>query len=201
MNLLTITRDLESPPGGWKYTVPETGMTIQAPYGKMLRKRVINHLLANSLPVPDEEVLTDAICRESGHGGPYCGVAQPPPPEGVRLMTWSQAKRFISTIMEVARDRQFVSPEEAERRAAICAQCPALTSVSGCRGCSSVFRQAAQFIRGREVRFPKGKEFCGACGCYGPLKVLIPNGTLNRAEEGADKPQYEEGCWRLDERI
>jgi len=195
MNLLTVTRDMESPPGGWKYTVPETGLLITGPYAHILKRRVLNHMRANSLPIPDDAVLVDAICRESNHGAPFCGGALPEAPVGIPGMTWGQAKRFIATILEVAKDRKFVSKEEAERRAAICAGCVYSQNISGCKGCASAFRQAAKFIRGREIPLPKHQEFCAKCGCYLPLKSLIPNEVLNRAEQGS--VEYPDHCWRL----
>lgn len=195
---LTITRDVEAAPGGWRYTVPETGLTLKAPYAKGLRKKVFDHMTANGLPIPAdfEEWINDLICRESGHGAPYCGELKvserqtPLPP-----LSWALAVRFVSTILHAIKDRQFVTREEAERRVAVCMSCPLATSIGGCKGCSTVFRQAEKVMKPLTIETEKGKSHCGACGCYITYKVWIDNPTLDKAE-GRNRPAYWEGCWR-----
>ena len=196
---LTVTRDMDAAPGGWTYTVPETGVTLKAPYAHTLRKRVFDHMTANSIPLPPDfmEWINDAICRESGHGSPYCGELkpsqrqQPLPP-----LSWALAVRFVSTILHAIKDRKFVSREEAERRIAVCMDCPLATSIGGCKGCSTIFRQSERVMKNYLIDTPREKEFCGACGCKLSYKVWIDNATLDKAE-GGNKPDYAEGCWRL----
>lgn len=194
-----VTRDIEQPPGGWKYTVPETGVQIKAPYAASLLSRVKQHMAANSIPIPGDfkEVFEDAACRESELYGPFCGGAEPPVIGGMPVrITIGTAQRFIQTMMQVAKDRAFVSREEAERRAAICMQCPLVGHASGCSACNAAFKSVSKLLTGFPLQMEPYKEFCGACGCYLPLKAWIPNETLDRAE--TEKPPYHERCWRLE---
>ena len=194
--LLTVTRDVEAPPGGWRYTVPETGVELRSNYAKTLRVRVRAHLEANGLPVPDDDTLNDAICRYNGFGAPFCGCSTPKPKAELRKhLTLATASRFVMTMMEVAKSRRFVSREEAERRMAVCMGCPLAVAIGGCEGCSAVFRTINRLLRRSPVAADKGREFCGACGCLLKLKTLIPNDVLDRAE--TERPPYAEGCWRL----
>lgn len=198
---LTVIRDMESPPGGWRYTVPETGVTITAGYVRRLRQKVEAHLDANSLPIPDEEDLVDAICRESGHGEPWCGAAKPKDFMTIsQFVTKGNVSRALKTVMHVLRDRAFVSPEIAASRMAVCTSgnngepCPHLTSIGlGCRsGCSEEIREMERIIGKKEDNM---EPACGACGCLLRAKVRIANATLDKAEK-KHPVQYWEKCWR-----
>ena len=189
---------MESPPGGWEYTVPETGLTIKAPLAKILKGRVKAHLEANGFPVPEpwDVWFEDALCRQSQKGPPWCGKDTPVVSEQVKLLTSGKVERFVKTVIQALKDKKFVSHEEAQRRADICAACPMATSVGMCFGCSSIMSAATRALRGREVVLPKDKTVCSACGCWISAKALLDNETLNKAE-GSNRPPYAEGCWRL----
>lgn len=194
---LTVSRDIESPPGGWKLTVEQTGVTITAPFFRILHQRVAAHMRANSIPISDDfdEWCADAACRETGCGRPFCNGALEKEISGkLPYLTLAMAKRFIETMSIVIRERRFVPREEAERRAEICRGCELATSIGGCKGCSSVFRRMERALKHDPIPMPPNKEFCGACGCVIRLKVLIPNDILDRAE--AERPKYATQCWR-----
>ena len=197
---LTVTKDNEQPPGGWKLTVRETGVTLTAPFVSLLKRKVAGHMEANNLALPEnfDAWVEDTTCRESGHGAPFCGGAKV---RGKRragtpkLLTVGAASRFIKTMLGVAKERKFVSREEAERRAAVCAKCPLATNVSGCTLCDAAFRKMGRLMEKNPIQAPAGKEFCGACKCMIPVKVWVPNATLDAAE--ADDVQlYHPDCWR-----
>ena len=183
-------------------TVEETGLTITGPYAKQVRTKVLKHMVANSIPIPPdfEEWADDVMCRESGHGRPWCGAPPPPPVKGkAKFLTLGKAKRFLMTVLHVIRERKFVSEEEALRRAAICSECPLSGEIGGCRkGCSAIFKTVARALPDNPVSPPREKEFCLACGCWIEAKVWLPNDTLDAAE-GGDRPDYAPGCWRRPE--
>jgi hypothetical protein len=195
--MLTVKRDIESPPGGWKLTVEQTGVTITAPFFTILKNRVTAHMKANSIeiPVDFDEWCADAACRESGLGRPFCGGAVVQPDASMPALTFALAARFLNTMIGVIRDRKFVSREEAERRAAICLACPLhRDSIGGCASCSALLRKVERSMKAYPLDARLG--WCGACGCRLSVKCFLENSTLNRAE--TEKPPYHESCWRND---
>ena len=193
---LTVSRDIESPPGGWKLTVEQTGVTIAAPFFRILHQRVAAHMRANSLPMPEDfdEWCADAACRETGCGRPFCGGAPEKEVSGMPSLNYALVARFLKTMIGVIRDRKFVSNELAESRRAICMNCPLRReTIGGCMfGCKALLRKAARALANDHADPKLG--FCGACGCWLKLKTLVPNPTLDRAE--AERPPYHESCWR-----
>lgn len=207
---IAVVRDIESPSGGWKFVVPETGVTVKAPFYKNLRNRAKAHLEANGLAVPDEASMQDKACADSGLAYPFCGKEAPRPIAGMPLLTLGMASRFVKTVLAAVQDRKFVSQEEAQRRATICGgsedynaetgvgnpPCDRAVEIGGCRPCSSVFKTIDKLLVKSPVTLPAGKEFCANCGCYLTAKIWLENSTLNRAEEGTNRPEYPSHCWR-----
>lgn len=190
---LAIIQDFESPPGGWTYVVPETGMELKAPYAKSLKSRIAAHLNANGLPMPDNDVLEDALCRKSGHGEPWCGgvtraLAVNP------ALTTATVTRFLRTVLQAVKDRKFVDSVERERRLAICRECPMHTTMGvGCLGCNQVLKAISKVIPIEEG----GLNTCAACGCATSVKSWLDLGTLRKAD-GDSPPGYAPGCWMLE---
>lgn len=192
--MMTI-RDMTQPPGGWRYTVPETGLLVTAATASTLRVRILSHLAANGIDPPPD--LNTAICRQMGLGEPYCSkarVAENAPPKYPKL-TVDTANRFLKTMLAVIRDRRFVPREEAERRMAVCMSCPLATSLGLCVGCNGLASTVVRLLNGKAPRAEAGREWCAACGCRLDAKVMIPNATLDKGEP--EKPDYWPGCWRL----
>jgi hypothetical protein len=197
--LLTVVRDVNSPPGGWKYTVPETGVTITGQFYNVLKPRVIAHLRANGLPV-DEDVIEHGACVETRPPGSWCAKRQPKPVEGkLPHLTLAHLDRFIKSIWGTLVSRDFVSREEAERRAEVCRTCPLISGgLGGCSGCYTLLRATEKLVQKNPIKMDEDKDVCGACGCHIPLLVWCKNSTLDKAA-GERMPKYQEGvCWRLD---
>ena len=197
-DLLSVQRDVDSPPGGWKYTVPQTGVLITGQFFSVLKKRVVAHLKANGHVVDDEvlALIEHGACIETRPPG-WCKKRPPKPVAGMPFLTLLSAERFVRTVWQALKDRQFVPREEAERRLAICATCPLATSITGCSGCATLLKKVVELVDERStLKDTPGKEFCGACGCYCRGKSLLSNSTLDKAE-GSKRPPYWERCWRL----
>lgn len=189
-----ITRDIEEPSGGWTYKVPHTGVTITAHSAYTMRMRVRAHLRANDIPIQDDfdEWLDDDYCRQSGVGSPFCGRPVPKPPAGKVVPSLAMLNRFVETMIRVIKARRFVPREEAERRAAICVNCPANTKLGWCRKCQNLLGWAMRVMKGFQTEAKP--DVCARCGCLLRVKVWIPNALLDKAEKA--KVEYEPGCWR-----
>lgn len=200
-DLLAVVRDIESPPGGWKYTVPQTGVTITDGWFRGLWKKVQSHYAANGIEVGDDfrEIVEHGACCETRPPGSWCSKRKPKPVAGKHpALTLIRVNRFLATMWQVIRRREFVSQEEAERRAAICLACPLATGeIGGCKSCASLLKKVDELVSSCGSLFPEDKRVCGACGCYLPVKCLISNKTLDKAE-GSERPAYAPGCWRLE---
>lgn len=201
-DLLHVQRDIDGLPGGWKYTVPETGITLTAPFSKLLMDRVVRHLKANGHEVDDTKLLLieHGICEETKPPGSRCAKRPPKQIEGsLPNLTLGHLERFLKSIWHALIRRDFVSREEVERRVAICKSCPLLTGgIGGCSGCYSLLRKSKNLIQKNPVQMDEGADVCGACGCYVPILTLLSNATLDRAA-GEKMPRYKEGhCWRLE---
>ena len=141
--------------------------------------------------------INGAICEQMNIGEPHCLGIDPPRenvPSKYPRLTLNMANQFLHTMLRVARDRQFVDPDEAERRMELCRGCPIATSLGVCPGCNGLMTTVLGLIKGSAPTPAVGKAWCGACGCYTPFKVLIPNEIMDKAE--AVRPDYWEGCWR-----
>jgi hypothetical protein len=199
---LIVLRDLERPPEAWRYTVPETGVTITADFYHLLYPLVVAHCRANSVPMGDDfdQIVEDGACRETT--GAKCGKPKPKPVAGMPLALLDTAERFIKSVWHALRDRQFVTREEAERRMAICLQCPLRTTrPGGCESCFSILKKAVKLMEDKNpIKIEPDedgtvRDTCGACQCLVLVKSLLPNSTLDKAE-GDRRPPYWEKCWR-----
>jgi len=195
---LEIHNDTNTPPDGWRFTVPETGFQLRAWTAKILAGKVMQHMEANDLPVPVPwwPHFQDAVCRQMRLGEPFCGPVLPKQVTEFAHINLSMAARFIRTIIQVVKDRKFVPLQEANRRLAICAACPMAITIGGCRVCYEAFRKIENMTKNMPLPPLPAKEFCGACGCVIRYKALIDNDTLDKAEKG-NRPLYSKECWRI----
>lgn len=203
MSKLHLYRTFDTPEGGWRYTVPETGETIEALGFQTLKSKVAAHMEANDieLPYPFLEWFEDAICRQQPALARLCGpVVDTPPQDGGRL-TREAISRFLRTIAKWWTQGKFrlVSQEQAEARAAVCAACPMNQDVSfGCFSCKALLALVGQVIGTRKTAVDKSLNWCSACGCRISLKCWVPKRVLDAAEAG-NSTTYHPSCWRNSE--
>src|ERR1700747_2214417 len=132
-----MIRDFKlSPPGQWRYTQPETNHTMIGITFHALIRKVAQHRQNNNIPF-DEDLAIEVenwICEhmEPQDRNEYCA-------EGKRVPTsigWQEVSRFLKTMGAFfVQGGQCVDQAEADRRAAICADCPFQVSVHGCGIC------------------------------------------------------------------
>lgn len=201
--LLAVLRDIEKPPGGWTYTVPETGVVITGDFfSSDLWPKIVKHHEANGLPAPEREIVEDRACRESPGG--RCGTRQPKPVAGMPVALLSTAERFLKCVWASLVARDFVPREEAERRLGICLECPLRsTTPGGCTGCYTLLKKANSLMesKGALVIPPDEngtvRDSCSACWCLVSVKPWMSQKTLNKCESES-RPPYHPNCWRLE---
>jgi hypothetical protein len=197
---LKVVNLVDVPRGGWRYAVLDTNTVIQAGSIHELKRRVRQHMIANKLEIPrdlDAEVEDGAClnlesgrdhwCRERGSEALTSMSRERP--------KWraSEILRFLRTIWDwgTMKGFHFVPMEEAERRAAICANCPMNTQVSGCLGCTGVAALIRRIQGTHKTSRDRELHACNVCGCELKVKVLVPDDVIdNRGLE------YPEWCWQ-----
>ena len=195
---LKVVNMVDVPRGGWRYLVTATNTVIQAGSILELKARVKQHMVANRVEFPkglDIEI-EDCACRNlENHAYHWCRERNPETEPVVRERPrWRAVEiaRFLKTIWDwgTTSGFAFVSQEEAERRAAICARCPMNTQVSGCLGCTGVARLINRIRRDRTTSFDNDLDACNVCGCELKVKVLVPLDVIDNS--GLDYPDW---CW------
>lgn len=210
-----------APPGGYRYAdgreavrgnqfgcyVPETDTWIFFGSFSGLAEKLREHLIVNQLPVPADidTTLAVMICQHTDPTWKGCREAAAPK---VNFVTWGQAKRWLKTMLNYARDRALVEQEEAERRAAICLQCRLRVPQAECKtgGCGgSVAGFLTQLAINRSTPHDDALGACGVCGCILKAMAHFPNETLDKASAGLSYPEDtrsapDDGpaipCWR-----
>lgn len=113
------------------------------------------------------------------------------------LKAWVRAVRETVATVAVGED-PFVDRVEAERRAAICVECPANKHGGTCLSCTGFSAASRIFLRGRKTIYDAKLDTCRSCGCLLKTKVYIKTELLDRIDErnGVAVDDYEDRCWR-----
>ena len=198
--MITVTDT--TPPGGWRYTQPETGYEMQAMVLPALRAQVQMHRKSNREMKLDldegwwERVQAEMCLDNPGWITSYCDPNAGPQlpsrgPVGIYdLLTFFRAMR--KWVFDHGFSR--VSKEEQDRRRAICKACPHNIDVKGCTGCQGVVRWLGEFMDREEVEAedPDLKN-CGVCGCVLKLKTILPAEVIRETTNPRDT--YPDHCW------
>lgn len=94
----------------------------------------------------------------------------------------------------------YVSQEEAERRAAICAACPwNLEYAKPCGGnCGGLKEMVAAIVGGQATPYDEQLKACAVCGCSSRAHIWIPDEFLAKGITDDMREQFAviEGCWK-----
>jgi len=184
---------VETPPGGaWSVLIEETGHTVRQAHISMFLSDGMRHASDNNLPWAGSgarDYLLDLWCQQH----PFARCADKDKPE--RTFGIEDLKRFASSmgawVSKVAKgESAWVEQGEAERRAAICVQCPNNQDVA-CGWCSgSPLPVIANHLAGRHTSVDDKLKSCSVCLCHLKAKVHMPLDTLDAS--GLDLPSF---CW------
>jgi hypothetical protein len=170
---------------------------------------------ANGLEVPANlrRLVEDQVCKamEAQGSGDQCGncewlheddMKNPP-----HLRQWAKgpgdllafAKAASVVVGEMAKGNPVcVSQTEAERRAAICSQCPYNIRLGNCWGCGELGRIFRSIQGGLATNQDAKLESCERCGCNLRTKVWINEESLDQIEQaqGVQVSEFPGWCWR-----
>lgn len=195
-----------TPPGGWKYTVPETGKTI-GPYTgfAQLKTELQQHYQASGYPMPDNilDKVEGQICSFNPE---YCeegsdvlrGIAA----RGKLAHTFHTAYQCLTTL-SANRDANGEKPtmELASARAETCATCPKNTEVSGCSACnfSALDRLVQKLVGASKTPLDSKLKFCSVCHCNLKAKIWTRLAAIEKGMSDDQMKELPETCWIVTE--
>lgn len=195
--MLRFADTITTPPGGFQYEDKATGFKVKTRSWRDCKAAVWKYRVANGGDVsPNWEFrLEEEMCLQNNlQGTDWCHDDEryfPPPGEGIGI---GDVFRFLKSMAKLlAGGMNLVDQSEADRRAAICAECPLNQRVESCYGCSGV-ASIVNSIRGNRVTVLDDKlESCAACKCNNRVKVWVPLEAISN--DGLNFPQ---NCWQRD---
>jgi hypothetical protein len=184
-----------SPPGGWKYEHPQTGIVYQALNYSVL----IGELRRKLIPCPpDLEAIVQAqICERIHSLRPdLCRVRGMVNTVQQHNYNFDDVVSFLKSMKSMIAEGT-VSQEEANRRASICVNCPLNSNVTGCLPCSGLASVAQSLIGNKKTPADHLLKMCGVCGCVNKVKVWVKKETLDKLTTVKDnQDKYPVGCWQ-----
>lgn len=192
------------PPGHiFPYVDEQTGLRITAGNYDALVTKVWKHRESNQLSPLTDETIDDNCCRQliaAGHGQ-FCEDSEfdfVPVAHNLQL-TLSQVLRGTLAIAEKVIFRKAnVDQGEAERRAAICANCTYNVNPEDCTACNMSAIQNVVNASVGNARTSKHDQLksCYWCSCLLRAKVWFPLDIVHRyttSEVNASLPPF---CWQ-----
>lgn len=187
------------PPGGWRYTqTMAEGKTIQvtAHSWNQLISRIEMLRAGNGLdlsPGWDHRIEAE-ICEQLSLGPQRC-TYEAPPVYAPKRLTLHDVIIFLAVVKSwLKTGREWVTQEEADRRAAICAACPNNVVIEGCTSCSRLVEKITEVIGNRTTKYDQMLNGCQVCGCSTKVMPHLPIPVLARGvNESHDYPSH---CWK-----
>lgn len=201
--MLTPINTSAVPPKGWSLDIDKLGYGPLGPeirsdnFSDFMRQIIVRLESNGGLPHGWREEVLDLMCRQRPDI-PCEDTGLPPS----RVATSDDAKRFIKTLWIAKREGAVaVSPEEQDRRGAICLQCPKRGYVSCFGGCGALVEMLSDLTLGSKARhLPElHKQHCTICGCELSSLTAYPLDVLQKVDAAMDfqSEPYPDFCWKV----
>lgn len=206
--MMRITNFRETPPGGYKYLVPELSRWVPDPavHGSSsfftfedLEAAVRAIYKANSIPPPADLTaqMMDQICHSiPGH---FCED------EYGRRRRGSSWQFNVQAVVQgtltlgrwLGQGLPTVDQAEIIRRSSICASCPFNQQPEGCTSCNaaSLLNALGPFVTGSPLPSDGALKSCRICSCALRLKVRLPLDTLLKHIPAEQLSELPSNCW------
>lgn len=194
----------ECPPGGWHYVQPESGRVFESYDYSTWINQIRDHRLANGYPISADwelELQNDLCRRHPEWGNVVChrldGKSFP------RRLSFSATLSFLNMLGQwVKKGAHFVTQEEAERRANICATCPMNVPIAfGCAVCYSQVQEVIAWLGGQtKTERDDQLGICGICSCSLKPSVHFPLEAQQANLTDEMKEQFKSlgYCWKAE---
>lgn len=189
----------QAPPDGFRYTDPDCKITTVAIDPVTWLSEAKQRRIDNHLQIPDDffEQMQEQLCRTLPPE--LCTYSETDPEYVNTNITWADVIGASRTYLEWRKQgKPFVSQEEAERRASICAGCYLNVRVKGCGGlCQEIIRLATETNGSKQTTQDAKLLNCAVCRCYNASQVHFPNSLLELNDTPERQARYPaEFCWK-----
>ncbi|MAE87949.1 MAG: hypothetical protein CMB80_34760 [Flammeovirgaceae bacterium] len=169
--------------------IDEDGVEFHGDKFTHMLKRIHDYRLDNGgdLALGWQDRVGDRLCAQMKL--PACTKFKSPP----RKLSVSDIGTFFSAVNKWRRSGYaVVDQEEADRRAAICAQCPKNVKIEGCTGCFRLLQKVKDAIGESKTSSDHLLKGCEVCACSLQAKVWLPKevGHVNGKEQ-----EWPDHCW------
>ena len=191
--------------GSFRFTVPETGYRIENEHTMNgLLARVEQHYEDNNIHLPKDwkESVENQLCLQLPEG--WCEYTDGTPARGsVPILSAENLIKGVTSLATmvasaVKGDDVFVSQEEANRRAEICARCYQNINAGFCTSCGAMqqLTNLVAKVRGsRKTPSDKNLQNCGICGCRNEAIVHVNRKVLLSGEKSETTQARPDWCW------
>lgn len=197
---MSLPNTTTTPPGGWRYTVPETIKEVGPFSGwDQLREKLIEHYRSTGYAIPQNlfQLVEVQICSKQPE---YC--AEPTVMNRLYAAMGSIGHTFhtaLSCLRTLVSNSTAEKPTQAmaESRASVCAACPENKDVVGCSRCNmGTLNSLIQKAVGAKKTESDGLlKFCSVCHCNLRAKIWTNRESIWKHTSEADKKRFPETCW------
>lgn len=192
-----------TPPGGWRYTVPETGI-VRGPFSgwHQLYDDLKSHYQATGYKIPENifDLVEQSICKDFPE---YCGA----PTSFIQRVgnalksmghTFNAAHRCLITLVSHrAGSGERPSQQQINARAEVCASCPMNQDLEFCSTCNiATLNRLVQKIAGSMTTpFDAQLKSCAVCHCNLKAKIATKHEAIWNFMPEDQKKLLPETCW------
>lgn len=191
-------------PNHFRYVHPISGREFIRHGWDLLRGDVTDHTKGNNYPPVSDEEIERQMCENMGDKAAkrFCAGDDGMSVGGV--LHWRELVAGTQALLQhTLNGRQTVPPEEAERRAGICATCPRNSIYAKpCGGdCPEVDNVIVSVVGGGKTSIDDKLEACSVCGCVLRALVWVPGKQLSTIMDADFIEKAPEKCWKRDELV
>ncbi len=191
-----------SPPGEWRYKVPETGQSFHGSNWPQLQEQLVAHYRATGYAFP-EDLFARVEAYICANAPDYCEGVPADAPRfslGHSFTTVVQGTKTLAHWLLTG--RRYVDQEVANRRALTCSGCVYNLEPQGCNGCNAnVMKEAVALVVGkRATPHDERLKACRICGCDLRAKTHIPHAIIVAHMPADQQAQLPSHCWVVMER-
>jgi len=188
------------PDCNWKIDRPDLGFVGQGYLFEVIANRCRDWRRANGVPIGlgFEDELEQALCRQHPSA---CETDDPREPIQPRRLNYRDVLVGTQVMASfIAKGMPVVDQAEAERRAAICANCIANQDFGRpCSGiCGKLEEIVTKIVGGKHTSKDDSLNSCVICGCYLKAAVWMDRETQWKPLSEHQKIQFEQipNCWK-----
>lgn len=206
--LLKPLKPHEAPHGDWTYVDPDSHISKTLPSYHNLKEWAVAHRKANNYPIGTNWIdQFDAnICKHSKM--PNCKDMHPDAVDFATTLHLQDIVRGTFTISQILVRKALhalgfaanplVDQAEADRRAAICINCP--NNVAFAKPCAGICQELAVVVNSikgaRRTKYDDSLKACRVCKCFNAAQVWVNYDLLRKTVTKQQDAYWPDFCWK-----